>query len=137
MGIITIDSKVLTKPNSSIEHVNKYLMSLVKKNNSAKLSELWDTADDKWKPLVAKHWGMINEGRNLFMVKVGAGKAEIKVVEPDIVRVGDDFDEPEESNDPDAILEQEKADEEEEEEVKELSPQKTKARGRKKVFAST
>ncbi len=100
-----IDHRVLSNPQSDIADVNKYLAHVSRRNDSAKLSALWDEAHPDWKPVVAKFWGKLNEGKNLFMVKVEKGQAQLPESNETIVQVGDNI-ENETSDDPDAVVDQ-------------------------------
>lgn len=109
MKTIRIDSSVLKNPESKIEHVNAYLQSVYDRQESPRLDALWDEACETWRPVVAKWWGMLNPGKNLFMRKVEQGKAELpESKNATRTLVGDDI--PEEGDDGVLIQEQEEID---------------------------
>lgn len=108
MKIVRINSEVLKDPKSELKHVNAYLASIKDRQDAARLEELWDEADEYWRPLIAKYWQMLT-GKNLHVRKIEQGKAEMpesKNLTREII--GDDL--PEDDEDSVLVEEREEVD---------------------------
>lgn len=110
MGVRYIDHRVLQDDKSSVDDVRRYLEHVANRGDSVKLSSLWDDAHEMWRPIIAKHWGMLNLGKNLLMIKIENGVVEApeKKEREDEKRVVvvDDASELDVSDDPDALVEE-------------------------------